>query len=411
MTDYLLSHVELRLADYLGGAAWTTAVAKLLVVTLLTLLIFALWKIIDRWRKSLHSWIDAEGSGARALMIQDQQVLSERELARFSHVAINYGWVAVRIALVLVWINLVLTQFAWTQRAAFAVIDMTLVALGHVFGAILNYLPDLAIIIVIVMVSRLVLRVTHAIFEGIRLERITIPGFYPDWARTSYGLVRLLIIALTLVIAFPYFPGSSSPAFQGLSIFFGVLVSLGSTSAVANVVAGIVITYTRAFKVGDRVRIADTEGDIVERSAFVTRIRTPKNEDVAVPNSMVMNNFIVNHSAQARATGLLLHTTVTIGYEVSWKRVHELLIEAAQATECVLDEPAPFVLQTSLDDNYVAYELNAYIREVSKKATIMSDMHANIQDAFSAANIEILSPSYRVHRAGSEQILPAEGSW
>ncbi len=405
MNDTLQS-LEAWLAQRLGDAFWVDLVAKLAAVALASLLILLLWKLLDRWRKSIHRWIDAEGSGARALTLQDQQIFTERELARFLHDGVNYLWVAIRAVLALTWINLVFTQFAWTRDLAIGVISLTLGALGQMSAAVVAYLPDLFVIIIIFLASRVVTRATFAVFEGIRLERITVPGFYPDWARTSYALVRVLIIAMTLVIAFPYLPGSSSPAFQGLSIFFGVLVSLGSTSAVANVVAGIVITYTRAFKIGDRVRIADTEGDIVERSAFVTRIRTPKNEEVAVPNSMVMNNFIVNHSAQARETGFLLHTTVTIGYDIPWPKVHELLCSAALNTEHVLDEPEPFVLQKSLDDNYVAYELNAYIRQVSRKQRIMSEMHAHIQDAFAAADIEILSPTYRAQRDGAASTVP-----
>lgn len=395
------------LYDLLGGGAVGYWAAMAITLVLSTVVIWIAWRLLDRWRKAIHRWIDADDRGISSITFQDQQIFTERQIARALHKFVNYAWVAVRILLFLLWLNLVFAQFEWSREVALTVFGFFGNVIGQIVQAIVAYLPNLGIIAVVALIARLVLHMVYAFFEGIRLERISLPGFYPDWAQTSYGLSKVLIIALTLVIMFPYLPGSSSPAFQGISIFFGLLVSLGSTSVVANIMAGIVITYTRAFKIGDRVRIADTEGDIIERSAFVTRLRTPKNEEVAVPNAMVMANHIVNFSAQAKEEGVLLHTTVTIGYDVPWPTVHELLISAARKTDDVLDEPEPFVLQTSLDDNYVAYELNAYTRRPSSKQRIYSDMHAYIQDAFRDAGIEILSPHYRAHREGNPPVLPA----
>ncbi len=395
------------LSPWLGDGNLTFWVAAALVVALSTLGVWVAWKLLDHWRKAIHRWIDAEDRGIKAVRFQDQQIFSEREIARFGHKAVNYAWLAVRLLLFLAWLNLVFSQFTWSREVALYVFSFVGTLVTQIVGAILAYLPNLAIIFVVVLIARLVIRMVHAFFEGIRLQRIRLPGFFPEWAETSFGLAKVLLIAITLVIIFPYLPGSSSPAFQGLSIFFGLLVSLGSTSVVANIMAGIVITYTRAFKIGDRVRIADTEGDIVERSAFVVRLRTNKNEDVAIPNAMVMNDHIVNFSAQASGEGVLLHTTVTIGYDIPWPRVHQLLTAAASRTADILDEPAPFVLQTSLDDFYVAYELNAYTRKPNAKARIASDMHANIQDAFRDAGIEILSPRYQAERDGSDSTVPA----
>ncbi len=391
---------------WLGGGRLAYWAATAAVILVSTLFIWILWVIFDRARKGLHRWIDAKDRGLQGLRIQDQPIFTEREIARFLHKAVNSLWSLLRLALVLFWANLIFTQFDWSRKVALRVIDFFVGLLSQFAGAIVDYLPNLAVIFVIVLISRLFIRVLRGIFDGIRLERIALPGFYPEWSETSFGLMRLMVIALTVVIVFPYLPGSDSPAFQGVSIFFGVLLSLGSTSAIANIIAGIVITYTRAFKIGDRVRISDTEGDVIERSAFVTRIRTPKNVEVAIPNASVMNDHIVNFSAQAKKSGVLIHTTVTIGYDIPWPQVHELLQEAARRTDQLLDEPAPFVLQTSLDDNYVAYELNAYTHRPSGKQKIASDMHANIQDCFREADIEILSPHYRGNRDGSALTIP-----
>lgn len=201
-------------------------------------------------------------------------------------------------------------------------------------------------------------------------------------------------------------PGSSSPAFQGISIFVGVLVSLGSTTAVANVVAGVVLTYTRAFKVGDQVEVADTRGRIVERSTFVTRIQTLKNVIVSVPNSMVLNNNIINYSKNMGQSGLLVHSDITIGYDVSWKTVNKLLISAANKTQGIASSPEPFVLQTSLDDNYVSYEINGWTRQPEELPKTYSELHAHILDEFAGHQVEITSPAYRAIRDGNSVNIP-----
>ena len=277
-----------------------------------------------------------------------------------------------------------------------------------VWQAFVSYLPNLFLIAVIVFVARYVIRLVRIIFTEIGKGTITVPGFYRDWAEPTYKIVRLLIIVLAAVMIFPYFPGSASPAFQGLSIFFGVLISLGSTSVVANVVAGVVLTYMRAFDISDRVRIADTVGDVEEKTLLVTRIRTIKNVDITIPTAMVLASHIINYSSLAQGSALILHTTVTIGYDVPWRKVHELLISAARATQHILEEPAPFVLQTSLNDFYVSYELNAYTDQPNKMATIYSELHQNIQDKFNEAGVEIMSPHYTALRDGQQTTIPED---
>jgi small-conductance mechanosensitive channel len=219
--------------------------------------------------------------------------------------------------------------------------------------------------------------------------------------------VRFLIVVFTLIVAFPYLPGSKSPAFQGVSIFFGLLLSLGSSSAISNVVAGTVLTYTRAFQLGDRVQIGETTGDIVDRTLLVTRVRTIKNADIAIPNAMVLTSHIINFSSMATRDGLILHTSVTIGYDAPWRKIHDLLISAAESTENILHEPKPFVLQTGLNDFYVNYEINAYTNQASLMAKTYSDLHQNIQDKFYESGVEIMSPHYFGMRDGNRAAIPA----
>jgi small-conductance mechanosensitive channel len=213
-----------------------------------------------------------------------------------------------------------------------------------------------------------------------------------------------------LVIIFPYLPGSDSPAFKGVSVFLGVLLSLGSSSAINNIIAGLVITYMRPFKIGDRIRIGETVGDVIEKSMLVIKVRTIKNEEITVPNSTVLSSNTTNYSAMAEGTGLILHTTVTIGYDVPWRDMHAALLKAADRTELILKEPAPFVLQTSLDDFYVSYQLNAYTRAASQQVQVYSDLHRHILDSCAEAGIEIMSPHYRAMRDGNASTIPPAGT-
>jgi small-conductance mechanosensitive channel len=210
-----------------------------------------------------------------------------------------------------------------------------------------------------------------------------------------------------VVIAFPYIPGSSSLAFKGVSVFVGVLFSLGSQSAISNLIAGLALTYRRSFRVGDRVRIADITGDVLESKLRVTTLRTIKNEEIIIPNSLILNSHVINYSAEALERGLILHTTVSIGYDTPWRQVHAMLLMAARKTPGLLDEPEPFVLQKSLDDFYITYELNVYTDKPEKMAGLYSELHQNILDVFNEYGVQIMSPNYKADRA-EPAIVPKE---
>lgn len=300
----------------------------------------------------------------------------------------------------------VLMTSHWTMSFAVRLIVLFLSVLDYLWSGFVGYLPNLFTIVFILLITKFVIRTIGLIFDGIQGRRIHLKNFYPEWADTSFSIIKMMIYVLTAVIIFPYLPGSSSPAFQGISIFVGVLVSLGSTTAVANVVAGVVLTYTRAFKVGDQVEVADTRGRIVERSTFVTRIQTLKNVIVSVPNSMVLNNNIINYSKNMGQSGLLVHSDITIGYDVSWKTVNKLLISAANKTQGIASSPEPFVLQTSLDDNYVSYEINGWTRQPEELPKTYSELHAHILDEFAGHQVEITSPAYRAIRDGNSVNIP-----
>lgn len=301
---------------------------------------------------------------------------------------------------------LLFSVFPDTEEYTNTLINWILTPARSIVAGVLGFLPDLFTIIVIYLAFRYALKMIAYFFDEIKKGNLTIDGFYPDWAQPTFAIVKVILYAFMLVVIFPYLPGSDSPAFQGISVFLGVLLSLGSSSAITNVIAGIVITYMRPFKLGDRIKIGDVTGDVIEKNMLVTRIRNIKNEAITVPNSTVLSSHTINYSANSRTLGLIVHTTVTIGYDVPWRDVHQVLIDAALDTDMILKEPLPFVLQTSLDDFYISYQLNAYTNEANKQAAIYSAMHQNIQDKCAERGIEIMSPHYRAERDGSEITIP-----
>jgi len=284
--------------------------------------------------------------------------------------------------------------------------DFSNIVFGHIttpllsmIQAVIGYIPNLFTITIILVISNYLMDFSKFFFQEIEDGNLSFNGFYTEFARPTYKITRFLIIILTIVIAFPYLPLSNSPAFKGISVFLGVLFSLGSSSFVSNIVSGIMITYMRPFKVGDRVKIADTMGEVIEKTLLVTRIKTLKNVYIAIPNSLILGTHITNFSFMNKEVPIILHTTVTIGYDVPWKTVHELLLNSVSTVGSILKTPKPFVLQTKLSDFYIEYEVNAYTNYVDGMPHSYSQIHQNIQDQFRQANIEILSPHYRVERS------------
>ncbi|MEB0249835.1 mechanosensitive ion channel family protein, partial [Mucilaginibacter sp. 5B2] len=274
--------------------------------------------------------------------------------------------------------------------------------------AIWDYIPNLMTILILVIVFRYVLKFFKFITTEIEKGQLNVPGFYSDWANPTYQIIRVLVLAFMLIVIFPYLPGSDSGVFKGVSVFMGVLFTFGSAGALGNVVAGLVLTYMRAFKIGDRVKIGEVTGDVIEKTILVTRVRTIQNEIISIPNSTVMGNHTINYSSDAPVNGLIVHTTVTIGYDVPWRDVHQLLIDSAMATPMIEAEPKPYVLQTSLDDYYVSYRINAFTKEPNRQAAIYSALHANIQDHFNKASVEIMSPHYKALRDGNATTIPSD---
>jgi len=312
------------------------------------------------------------------------------------------------ILLVYLTLPLLFSMFPWTEGFSDTLISYVVSPVKIIFIGLWNYLPNLFTIIIIVFLFRYLIKGIRYLKLEIERGSLQLSGFYADWANPTFQIIKVLLYAFMFIIVFPYLPGSASPVFRGVSIFLGVLFTFGSSGSLSNVIAGLILTYMRAFKIGDRVKIGDITGDIIEKSLLVTRIRTIKNEIISIPNSNVMSSHTVNYNSDASEKGLIMHTTVTIGYDVPWKNMHQALIQAALRTEHLLQEPKPFVLQTSLEDFYVSYQINAYTREPNKQAIIYSQLHQNIQDCCNEVGIEIMSPHYRAQRDGNMSTIPTD---
>ena len=344
-------------------------------------------------------------SGAILPRLQQAQLLSADRLAFWLIRLVRVMRAVLILVALTAWTEVCLESLPWTRPYARLIVAWLEAPLSFIFNSFLDFLPNAFYLLVVSAFTYAGLRVLHGVIRQVERGWVRLPGFEPEWAEPTYKLLRVIIIALGVVAAFPYIPGSSSPAFQGISIFLGFFVTVASSSAISNMIAGVILTYTGAFRIGERVQIADTVGDVVRKSLLTTEVRTIKNVKVAIPNSLVLGGAIKNFSAMAQREGLILHTSVTIGYDAPWRQVHELLLSAALASDGIVKEPAPFVLQTALNDFHVGYELNAYTRDAHDMAAIYSRLHQNIQDAFGKAGVEIMSPAYHALRDGNRSTI------
>lgn len=381
-----------------------------IVLTIVAAVLFyVIVKITESFLGKVYTKIESwRGTLIPPVKIQSFEVISADRLTDMLQQFIKWVRIAALVAILYIFIPLLLGFFPPTRAFILKYLQYIMAPIYAVAGAIIGFIPNLFFIVVIVIITRYILRFAKTFFNEIKTGHIAFPGFHAEWAEPTSKLLRTLIIIFAVVVASPYLPGFGSPAFQGISIFLGVLLSLGSTAAIANIVAGAVLTYMRPFKAGDRVRIADTMGDVVEKTLLITRIKTIKNVEITIPNAMVLGSHMINFSALAEEQGLIIHTSVTIGYDAPWRQVYDLLISAARSTQHILGEPAPFVLQTSLDDYYVSYELNAYTAHAKELLQIQSELHQNIQDKFNEAGVEIMSPAFTALRDGNQTALPED---
>lgn len=366
-------------------------VLYIVIVTFIFILVLRLfYKLALRGKNYVKNLIQKDHG--KISVVFRFSIFKRADILRFLLTLIDALVVVISLVLFYVYIPVVFSFLPWTKGWADSIFEMVAEPIHWISQGLIRVLPGLFFIIVASFFARYLIKAVKLVFDAIEAERLKIEGFHRDWAKPTYQLVRIFIFVLLVVMCFPYIPGSSSPAFQGISVFLGILVSLGSSSAISNMIAGVVITYMRPFRVGERVKISETLGDITEKGLLVTRLRTIKNVEVTIPNSMILGSHIINYSTMAKQEGLILNTTLTLGYDIPWQKVHQLLEEAALSCKDILHDPKPFVLQNALNDFNISYELNAYTREANRMVNIYSDLHRAIHEVFDRAGVEILSP-------------------
>ncbi len=342
--------------------------------------------------------------GLRGMVAPDQVRSVLQGLRQLTH----WGLVALVSYLL---IPLLLGLFPPTQGIAAGLRGQLKGLVAAFFGGVVQAIPNLLSISVILAITILAIRTSNAWFHAVDRGRVRLPGFYQEWALPTARLAAIVLMLAGLAAAFPYIPGSGSRVFQGAGLLVGVLAALGSSAIASNIISGLMLIYTRAFREGDRVEINGVIGVVQDRALLVTRLQTPRNELVSIPNATVIGASVVNFSFSRREIQqpVALATTITIGYDVPWRQVHHLMLSAARSVAGITDEIEPFVLQTSLNDFHISYELNAFVRDAGTYRQTLSEVLGALQDQFAAAGVEILSPGYHAIRNGNRSTLPPQG--
>lgn len=346
----------------------------------------------------LIQWM-AEAYPFPPIKLRGLELASGKQVSKALEILVKTAYAMVQLWVVYLYISILFSFFSATKNVGLFLLSLVGQLSLQLWMSIVAYLPNLISIGLILLVSTYGLKFIRLLLDGIATESIIFEGFHKDWATPTYKILRFLIAMMVLIMIFPLLPGFDSPAFQGVGVFLGLLLSIGSSSAIANIVAGTVLIYTRSFNVGDRIESNGVVGDVVEKTLLVTRIETVNHEIVTVPNSEILNSATINYSELAAGgDGLILHAGITIGYDVDWRKVHQLLQSAAEKTRHVEKSPEPVVLQKSLDDFYVAYELRVSTRQPGRMMATYSELYQHILDEFHNAGVEICSPHYRANR-------------
>ena len=376
-----------RTRDAVLSSTWK-ALAATGVVALALVLLFTLWRRLDaRVTERVHRRM-------QELKVESLKLVRLEDVGQVVRAILRTLRTLLAAVFVFLYLQLVLGLFPWTRWMHQRLADWLVGPLETMGAAVLSAIPNLIFLVILILVMRWVVKLVRLFFEAIERGTLTLADFDPDWAQPTYKIVRLALIGFGLVVAYPYIPGSSSAAFKGVSLFAGLVFSLGSSSIVSNIIAGYTMTYRRAYRVGDRVRIGDITGEVTAIRLQVTSIRTPKNEEVIIPNSLVTGSEVTNFSVYARTQGLILHTTVGIGYETPWRQVEAMLLMAAERTEGLRRDPPPFVLQRQLGDFCVTYEINAYTDQAHNILGQYTALHRHILDVFNEYNVQIMTPAY-----------------
>jgi len=368
--------------------AGKTAIATILLVLTLAL-IRRVFHIIEQ-----KLWV-LNTTHMRSIHLGSRELVSAEKIGQTLARVTNITRILIIITLVSVYLNSVLSFFPQTSSISEGIFSTIGAALGQIFGGFISYIPNLIFLFLIVVIAFYVLKFVRFLFEEVEKDALSIPGFDREWSTPTARIAQILLIALFAVVAFPYLPGSGSDAFQGVSIFLGLLISLGSSSAISNIIAGILLTYTRAFRIGDKVEIEGVIGVVLEKGLMVTRLRTDKNRFVSIPNANVLSgkitNFRVNYKLEEE-TPPVVFVEVYFTYDVPWEKVYSILVEAALETHDILPYPEPWVEHKAFQDDYIVYEVNAHTANPQRTERIRSEMRRRVHARCQQLNILMTTP-------------------
>jgi small-conductance mechanosensitive channel len=367
----------------------------LVIVVAQILLIKLIWFLFKRLDNRLDH---ARRGEIKPFVFHKLKLLTSKQVVKVIEVFLRAFKYLITGLLLFLTLPIVFSFFEETKNLASTLFGYILNPIKNIAIGIVEHIPNFFTIVIIIIITRYVLKGFKFFANQIEKGKLVFPHFYADWAAPTYKILQVLLWAFSIAVIYPYLPGAESRAFQGVSVFVGIIFSLGSTTAIGNLVAGFVITYMRPFKIGDRVNIKDITGFVVEKNLMVVRLKTHKNEYVTFPNLMILGSNIINYntSSDEDEEGLIIFAEVTVGYSTPWQTIHDVLIHAALKTGHVQKHPKPFVLQTKLDDFYACYQINCYTKDVGKVPQIYTMLYENIQNGFREAGLDMTSAHYRV---------------
>ncbi len=355
------------------------------------LVTFLMRKIISMFTRKI---IKINENDIRSMHIRQYKLISPRQIRVFLIRTLKWIHIALYLFCLYISLSLIFSIFPATEHWAYRLLHWIWIPVKDMAISLYHYFPNLLKMMVILILGRYVDKLLRFLSVEIEKGNLRIRNFYKEWAQPTYHIVRICLIAFVIIMIFPYLPGSDTSAFRGISVFFGVLLSLGSSTAIANTIAGFIITYMRPFKEGDWIKISDVTGEVIEKSALVTRLRTINNEDITVPNSMILTNKTINYSSSTPEKGLIIPINIHVKFDVPFQKVNDLLIKAALMTEGILETPAPYVLKNAILETNVFYQLNAFTYQPQRMYYITSDLNQNILKVFSEAGIDLVTPQY-----------------
>ena len=364
-----------------------------------------LW-VIGRIRRALAGkFVAAAARTAAKSGIADLELLHGMRIADLERRMVQATMVGLDLLVVYWMLTFTLRQFPYTRPWGESLRAFLLTTIANLGLGMLNALPGLFTVALILLITRFVIRVLGLWFHAVESGRVTARWIYPETAQPTRRLVATLLWMFAAVVAYPYLPGSQTEAFKGISVFLGLIVTLGSTGLVNQIMSGFTLTYSRALRVGDFVRIGEVEGTVTHLGVLSTKLRTLRNEDVTVPNAVVVSQTTTDFSRYGDTLGVFIPTFVTIGYDAPWRQVHAMLLEAAERTAGIRREPKSLVLQAGLEDFYVKYTLFCCLERQQARPFVLSALHANIQDVFNEYGVQIMSPNY-VFDPSAPKVVP-----